>query len=382
MSTTTIPTLRVELFPVPPPTNNSLDPEQRSRLLRSTRKLGELFGTTPFLLEPEVDDSTPSIPRVHASRREAQVFHSPSSSMETSEPEYVLVKSGTKTAANQHQSITPPSSRTPSPIPVRKKRKGGLSGAESVLPPIAIVFDIPGSTRARSRSVLSKKREQPLLLRLRPLPKQKAIDTRINVTTTIDPSIPLSPTASSINMEDFSTTTLSDRDKRKKMAKLTRTLGENVPPELVFQSSAPRRASIPINRSHVDPLVSFQKPTKFVASTGTSPLAIAAAPKPSARTETQGVKSKHRPHNLSLGTASAITAANIALSHDSNSLDAEPTEVPKPKEAPFVAVQEVPTDLLPQSTEWGRRKEREWSGEWNIRDMDDVARKLRGLKRR
>jgi len=381
MSTTTISTLRVELFPVPPPTNNSLDPEQRSRLLRSTRKLGELLGTTPFLLEPEVDDSTPSIPRVHASRREAQVFHSPSFSMDTSEPEYVLMKSGAKTSPNQYQSITPPSSRTPSPIPVRKTRKGGLSGAESVLPPIAIVFDIPGSTRARSRSVLSKKREQPLLLRLRPLPKQKAIDTRINVTTTMDPSTPLSPTASSINM-DFSTTTLSDRDKRKKMAKLTRTLGENVPPELVFQSSAPRRASIPINRSHVDPLVTFQKPTKFVASTGAPPLAVAAAPKPSARTETQGAKSKHRPRNLSLGTASAITAANIALSRGSNSLDVEPTEVPKPKEAPFVAVQEVLTDLLPPSTEWGRRKEREWSGEWNIKDMDDVARKLRGLKRR
>ena len=380
MSTTTISTLRVELFPVPPPTNNSLDPEQRSRLLRSTRKLGELLGATPFLLEPEADDSTPPIPRVHASRREAQVFHSPSSSMDTSEPEYVLVKSSTKTAPNQYQSVTPPSSRTPSPMPIRKKRKGGSSGAENVLPPIAIVFDIPGSTRARSRSVLSKKRDQPLLLRLRPLPKQKTIDSRINETTTVDPTIPLSPTASSINMDfSASTTTLSDRDKRKKMAKLTRTLGENIPPELVFQSSTPRRSSMSTNRSHVDPLVSFQKPTKFVASTGAPPLAVAAAPKPSAPIETQGVKSKHRPRNLSLGTASAITAANIALSHGSNSLEAK---VSKPKEAPFVAVQELPTDLLLQSTEWGRRKEREWSGEWNIKDMDDVARKLRGLKRR
>jgi hypothetical protein len=60
----------------------------------------------------------------------------------------------------------------------------------------------------------------------------------------------------------------------------------------------------------------------------------------------------------------------------------KPTEVPKPKEGPFVAVQEAPIYLLAQSTEWGRRKEREWSGEWNIKDMDDVAKKLRGLKRR
>jgi hypothetical protein len=29
--------------------------------------------------------------------------------------------------------------------------------------------------------------------------------------------------------------------------------------------------------------------------------------------------------------------------------------------------------------EW-RRKEREWSGEWNVHDMGDVVRRLRGLK--
>ncbi len=32
--------------------------------------------------------------------------------------------------------------------------------------------------------------------------------------------------------------------------------------------------------------------------------------------------------------------------------------------------------------DYGRRKEREWSGEWNVRDMDAVARRLRGLKGR
>jgi len=32
--------------------------------------------------------------------------------------------------------------------------------------------------------------------------------------------------------------------------------------------------------------------------------------------------------------------------------------------------------------EWGRRKEREWSGEWNVKDMKAVADKLRGLKAR
>ncbi len=33
------------------------------------------------------------------------------------------------------------------------------------------------------------------------------------------------------------------------------------------------------------------------------------------------------------------------------------------------------------SEEW-RRKERGWSGEWNVRDMQEVAKALRGLKAR
>ena len=34
------------------------------------------------------------------------------------------------------------------------------------------------------------------------------------------------------------------------------------------------------------------------------------------------------------------------------------------------------------SLEWGRRKEKDWSGEWNVKDMDRVAKALRGLKAR
>lgn len=46
MSTTTFTTVH------PPPTFNTLDSFQRARLIRSTRKLGKVLGTTPMLLEP------------------------------------------------------------------------------------------------------------------------------------------------------------------------------------------------------------------------------------------------------------------------------------------------------------------------------------------
>lgn len=73
---------------------------------------------------------------------------------------------------------------------------------------------------------------------------------------------------------------------------------------------------------------------------------------------------------------------------------------PLPSPRPFVhVVDATPFDLARSSidsssrptaaemagtltVDWGRRKEREWSGEWNLKDMEDVAKKLRGLKGR
>jgi len=40
-----------------------------------------------------------------------------------------------------------------------------------------------------------------------------------------------------------------------------------------------------------------------------------------------------------------------------------------------------PVDGVPEVATW-RRKEREWSGEWNVQDYDHVVKGLRGLKTR
>jgi hypothetical protein len=42
----------------------------------------------------------------------------------------------------------------------------------------------------------------------------------------------------------------------------------------------------------------------------------------------------------------------------------------------------APSGPLLAIPECGRRKEREWSGEWNRKDMDEVKKALRGLKAR
>ena len=69
--------------------------------------------------------------------------------------------------------------------------------------------------------------------------------------------------------------------------------------------------------------------------------------------------------------AAPISSSSSSLSNSDSSDDDSEDEVRRAKSArPGLTV------------EWGRRKEREWSGEWNMRDMEDVAMKLRCLKGR
>lgn len=49
-------------------------------------------------------------------------------------------------------------------------------------------------------------------------------------------------------------------------------------------------------------------------------------------------------------------------------------------DAPFRREKERIENISALRTEIWRRKEQEWSGEWNIQDMDEVAKALRGLK--
>ncbi|KAF9044300.1 hypothetical protein BJ165DRAFT_1528857 [Panaeolus papilionaceus] len=43
------------VFPTPPPTTNALTPEQRIQLVRKTRKIEQIFGTTPYLLDSPIE---------------------------------------------------------------------------------------------------------------------------------------------------------------------------------------------------------------------------------------------------------------------------------------------------------------------------------------
>ncbi|KJA15520.1 hypothetical protein HYPSUDRAFT_71976 [Hypholoma sublateritium FD-334 SS-4] len=365
-----------------PPTRNALAPAERARLLRSTRKLGAVLGATPRLLEPAAAP--------------ARAFHSPASSVSSVsslEPEYVLVKHPSRSAPYQPEPRPRPATRASG-----EKRRRGV--------PVALLFDAPGARGALT---------QPRLLRVAPASTAPA-----------PTPMPLSPAASAFNVPlsppPPPRKDLDDQQRRRKMAKLARTLGENVPPELVFRPApAPTRNSkLARSASLFSPFNSHPSgpapPVLAVAATPTPPVAAAPHVRTASATatlppvrassttatppvraassttttgigggmRTTGRRRAARPRSLALGAASAIAAADAVLSRRAAaSMDTpRPAEyVPAPRPHPPPA-QAPAVDNSLHPGDFGRRKEREWSGEWNVRDMDAVARRLRGLKGR
>ncbi|KAF9560638.1 hypothetical protein CPC08DRAFT_466829 [Agrocybe pediades] len=306
------------IMTTPPPTNNSLDKEERARLLRSTRKLGAVLGTTPLLVEVEAQPARSQKDKI---RREGRLFsHSTASSISSMasfatassatvvshtrpsmESDYVFVRRNGRSAPYQVQAVfdnaSPASSRSASPMPgvgtsvtqtsqsqgsstpaVTRKRKWSRNekwidangGATPGQVPRDVLFSgtsgsaftssASGSGSKQTRSSAKGKDTgsatsshlphptQPLLLRPRAGPESEPTDSDINFTSvmgdsdsislfTVSQPQPLSPTSSTFNMSlltvdpflpSSSSKALSDREKRRKLAKLARTLGENI----------------------------------------------------------------------------------------------------------------------------------------------------------
>lgn len=201
-------------------------------------------------------------PSLRARRREGRIYHTPSSSQSSLE------------SADSEFSFTSP--RTP----------------------ITISLPIYTSPDNTVRLCVKPAPKRPVL-ELAPEPSHASV-----ADSPVSPLSPAFPNA------------LSPDARIRKMAKLTRTLGENVPPELVFpQSHCSARQ---------------------------------------ARRRSMSLAAVDRPRTN--------TAADVPQSPPPFSAGAS-----------FTSEQETQT--------W-RRKEREWSGEWNVQDYERVVRGLRGLKAR
>lgn len=195
--------------PVLPATSTELDRYQRARLIRSTRKLEAILGATPHLVDTKPilvalpQAQSPVLPSTKASRRHASIF--------TIFP------------------LNPPSHDAPSDASIYSLDSTNSSMSSFLLPdpyPDAITLPTPKSFSAKARRPAVP--PKPLVLRVNTVPVPPG-----------DHRIPLSPFTVS---QEPPTPTLVDVPhppsgvelRRKRMAKLTRTFGENVPVEYVF----------------------------------------------------------------------------------------------------------------------------------------------------
>jgi hypothetical protein len=283
----------------PPPTLNNLDAHQRSRLLRSTRKLEALLGTTPHLLEPSSSSS-----RLHASsagpgpasttatrthRRERRAFgdsaspssrsskydedgNSASSSLDKpsspfGEKRGLLTKknslnkgSKAKTVSTKGVDVSRPKSREkkqdstpnnsatfPHPlvlsllsVPVSQSDARLSHGHITLSLPTASSFTSPSSVKSPKPSSSHRPNSLPSpTFATNPDIQTSALASTPTTPGTPIPLSPLSPTFYSNQSDSPEHERERERDvRRKKIAKLTRTLGENIPPELVFRTSS------------------------------------------------------------------------------------------------------------------------------------------------
>ncbi|KAG1764171.1 hypothetical protein EV702DRAFT_1154942 [Suillus placidus] len=212
MSSTTISTIT---YPCPPPTTNILDSQQRMRLIRSARKLGAVMGTTPYLLEADVPITLLPIGGNKKSvtgkalKRQGSIFmhyhrDSPSvtsfSSASTASfhsPSASLVSLPSSMRSTESLSVTPPG------LPVCGRK--------------------------------SANKPKPLYLRMNTVPVSPTDHRCASLSSTPSSArayFPPTPRTPSFDAAEL---------RRKRMAKLARHLGENVPPELVTAQEPPAR---------------------------------------------------------------------------------------------------------------------------------------------
>ena len=312
-----------------PPTANTLDPVQRSRLLRSTRKLGDVLGATPLIIDSVSRPGTPG------SRTKASVFlsHSHAASV-TSLTEYPVDDSPrliTQSTLNKH-----------------KKQK-------------------------------SKQLARPVVLCLSSLPPPPRRATLPSSDVTDIPPPPyVARRDMPVAMPPSQDAILDDPEKllrRKRMAKLTRTLGANIPPELVFPHHYKSRSEPPPR-----PDKERQSP-KVPTGTG-NPTTSDPDPKPSTNSNPNS-NSKPVPQSTSPFVPTHMRSdKHRSMTVGSPTAPApNPGAIRRPSTAEANAGSDGPFSSIhgPAPTS-GEINVRDWRGEWSIRDAEERAMALRTLK--
>ncbi|KAJ7122571.1 hypothetical protein C8R43DRAFT_1032606 [Mycena crocata] len=322
------------------PTHNDLSHSERGRLVRSNRKLQALLGETPQVIEAATRRHLPSTFEVE---------------VETSPPQS---EGGSLSASPSLRRRNLPSSTLT------------LATSDSSRPCLCLQLEPPSAHR-HTLSLPS-----PPLTPSTPLSPTTSIT--VNIISPPSALREFSPLSRSLSSKDF---------RRRRVAKLARTLGENIAPELVAEPPQPllppttrllRRTSSTIGPSSTrehSTLSSGRSSAVLHQNYVADGLPI--SPRPlksttlsrsfttSVRSPRSGSASTHR-RGGSLAFTTTATALDLLAAKEAR--DAEGAQLE-------MAVQHLTVELLSGK----RRKEKEWSGEWNL-EMTAVARQLRSLK--
>ncbi|KAF7324678.1 hypothetical protein MKEN_00509300 [Mycena kentingensis (nom. inval.)] len=236
-------------YPCPPPTNNTLSSHQRSQLLRTTTKLGRILGTTPALLEESEEMPTPIPLNL---QRLAVPLHAALSSKYTDDDALVRYpSSGSDTLFSSDYDT--PSYMKRSPSVASDRSRSSFESAKSM--PIES-WPRPQTERPylrvaihNSPSKLADIPQSPPAYSVH-APGPNAYPhqhTSYTIAPARSPHAPAAP-----HGQAFAAMPSQNSMRRQKMDKLRRTLGENVPLDMVFPGGGPGSSPAPSPLSSSD----------------------------------------------------------------------------------------------------------------------------------
>ncbi|EIW85933.1 hypothetical protein CONPUDRAFT_133632 [Coniophora puteana RWD-64-598 SS2] len=305
------------------PTTNPLDSHYAARAIRTTQKPTAFFGETPYDLESELPIALASLSQQaqpaqkstpKSLRRHGSIFAhhaSPSSCASVS-----------SSACSSTDSLLAMPPGLGSPSSASRKPKGTrpaflkLNNASTTAHPAS-----PSDTSARF-NFTSFLPCSPLRSQTRPASTPSPIWPPTPHTALPSPPCP-------------------EVIRQKRLAKLSRTLGEDIPAELVFPPQPSRRAS-------------------------EERLAPAPAPAPAAASAVSAAKRKQRRRSktLDFGSGGAVPRSPAPF---------DPYFQRAPEDIP-------PVPALPEGAKAKREQPHEWVGEWNRDNIRDVQKALRHLR--
>ncbi|KAI0643954.1 hypothetical protein C8Q79DRAFT_927830 [Trametes meyenii] len=324
-----------------PPTSNTLDARQRTRLIRSTRKLGAVLGTTPQLLEQDSPVPVPIVLPIGPSglrrspirqtsayrkRRQGSVFELPPPGLYDSDCSAASSASSLSLGRSSFESTT------------------SVDSASSLPPAKSFTRHVREKSRSRGKHAPLP---TPLVLRLNAVPLPPS-DPRVqpatpdsSATLTFTSPAPSSSSSAGFHMIPTSPTspvtpTVTEA-RRKRLAKLKRTLGENVPPELVL----PFRSAPSHSHSRA------RQPSSSPTTPPPPPQTYSPPPLPQKSTQTLPRPAPRR-RSVSVDWQQTVSA---------------------------------PEDARRSSRVWVTGNGT-WTGEWNRRDIREVQQQLRNLRAR